>query len=261
MQVQISGATVLVTGATGGLGSAIARRIHERGGRLILTGRRDEELSALAQELDARSVLADLAVRDDVELLAAQAGPVDILIANAALPGAAPLTHLTPDEIDRVIDVNLRAPVHLVPAMIDAGRGHIVFMSSIGGRAAVPGNPLYHATKFALRGLSGALRIDLRADGIGVSCVLPAFIRDAGMYAESGASLPPGIGTRSPGEVADAVVRAIERNRAEIDVSPLSLRLGAFFWDLAPDLSAAVASRLGSREIALTYERGLRAKR
>ena len=263
--MQIAGATVLLTGATGGLGAAIARRIRERGGRLILTGRRAEELGDLATELKARSILADLAVHDDVERLAEQAGHVDILIANAGLPAAAPLTHLTPEEIDRAIDVNLRAPAMLaralVPGMIDAGRGHVVFMSSIGGRAAVPGNPLYHATKFALRGLAGGMRIDLRADGVGVSCVLPAFIRDAGMYAESGARLPPGIGTRSPGDVADAVVRVIERNRATADVSPFSLRLGALFWDFAPDLAAAVAARLGSRDIALTYERALQSKR
>jgi uncharacterized protein len=264
-QVKIAGATVLLTGATGGLGAAIARRIHHLGGRLILTGRRVEELNALAEELEARSILADLSVSEDVERLSAQAGHVDILIANAGLPAAAPLTHLTPEEIDRAIDVNLRAPVMLaralVPSMIEARRGHIVFVSSIGGRAAVPGNPLYHATKFALRGLAGGMRIDLRADGVGVSCVLPAFIRDAGMYAQSGARLPPGIGTRSPGDVADAVVRVIERNRASADVSPFSLRLGALFWDLAPDVAAAVAARLGSRDIAVTYERALRSKR
>jgi short-subunit dehydrogenase len=264
-QVQISGATVLLTGATGGLGAVIARRVRERGGQLILTGRRAEELSALAAELDARSIVADLAVREELERLASEAQGVDILIANAALPAAAPLTHLTPVEIDRVIDVNLRAPVMLaralVPGMVEARRGHVVLMSSIGGRAAVPGNPLYHATKFALRGLAGGLRIDLHADNVGVSCVLPAFIREVGMYAESGARLPPGIGTRSPEAVADAVVRAIERNRAEIDVSPISLRLGALIWDLAPDISTALAARLGSKQIALDYERGLQAKR
>lgn len=243
----------------------IARRLSERGGRLVLTGRREKELATLAAELDARSIPADLAVRGDVDRIVAEAGRVDILIANAGLPAAAPLTHLKPGEIDRVIDVNLRAPVMLAralaPGMVEARRGHIVFMSSIGGRGAVPGNPLYHATKFALRGLAGGLRIDLRAEGVGVSCVLPAFIRDVGMYAESGARLPPGIGTRSPQAVADAVVRAIERNRAQIDVSPLSLRLGALIWDLAPDISTAIAARLGSRQIALDYERGLRAKR
>jgi short-subunit dehydrogenase len=264
-QVKVSGSTVLLTGATGGLGGALARALHQRGARLLLTGRRREELAQLADELDARAVVADLADRRDVLRLADEAGPVEILIANAALPAAAPLTHLTAEEIDRVIDVNLRAPAllarALAPAMIDAGRGHIVLISSIGGRAAARGNPLYHATKFALRGLAGGLRIDLRDSGVGVSCVLPGFIRDAGLYAESGARLPPGVGTRSPDDVARAVIGAIERDRAEVNVSTPSLRLGAVLWALAPDLAAGIAARLGSKEIAATFEEGLQAKR
>ncbi len=263
--MQIAGSTVLLTGATGGLGEAIARALHRRGARLILSGRRTDVLDHLAGELNARALAADLSSAEDVQRLTEQAGPVDILIANAALPGAARLERLRIQEVDRVLDVNLRAPVALthalLPGMLARGRGHIVFISSTGGRAAAPGNPLYHATKFGLRGLAGALRIDLHGTGVGVSCVLPGFIRDAGLFAESGAKLPFGVSTRSPQDVGAAVIRVIEHNRPEAEVTSPFLRAGALLWTLAPDLASAAARRLGSEEIARTYEQALREKR
>jgi len=263
--VQIAGSTVLLTGATGGLGGGIARALHRRGAKLILSGRRVELLDALASELGASALSADLSSREQAERLAAQAGAVDILIANAALPGAARLERLTMEEVDRVLDVNLRAPIALthalLPGMLARGRGHIVFISSAGGKAAAPGNPLYHATKFGLRGFAGALRIDLHGSGVGVSCVLPGFIRDAGLFAESGAKLPFGVGTRTPGDVATAVLRVIEHDRAEAEVTSPFLRAGALLWALAPDFASAVARRLGSEEIARTYEQALQDKR
>jgi short-subunit dehydrogenase len=264
-QVQISGSNVLLTGASGGLGHAIARALSERGAELLLTGRRIDLLEPLAHELGARARAADLLLPEDRSRLLTEAGDVDILIANAALPAAARLERLSMTEVDRVLDVNLRAPVALthalLPGMIERGRGHLVFISSAGGKVTGPGNPLYHATKFALRGLSGALRIDLHGSGVGVSCVLPGFIRDAGLFAQSGAKLPFGVGTRSPDDVARAVAGAIERNRAEVEVSSPFLRAGSLLWSVAPDLSAAIARRLGSDQIASTYEDALREKR
>jgi short-subunit dehydrogenase len=263
--VQISGSTALLTGASGGLGEAIARGLHARGARLVLSGRDAERLAALAQALDARVVVADLALREDVHRLAREAGEPDIVIANAALPGAARLEALSERELDRVLDVNLRAPIVMTHAllgdMLARRRGHFVYVSSIGAKAAAPGNPLYHASKFGLRGFAAAMRVDLHGSGVSASCVMPGFIRDAGLYAESGASLPPGVGTRSPQDVADAVARAIERDVAEIEVSPLSLRLGALLSSAAPDLAAALGRRLGSEQIANAYERSMRAKR
>src|SRR5207302_9682435 len=133
----------------------------------------------------------------------------------------------TVDQVDRALDVNLRAPIILAralsPAMIASGHGHMVFISSLAGKAATAGAALYNATKFGLRGFASALRADLRPSGVGVSAVFPGFISDAGMFADSGAELPRGIGTRSPQEVARAVVTAIERDRAEADVAPLAM--------------------------------------
>lgn len=251
--MQIAGQTVLLTGATGGLGQAIARELASRGASLVLTGRQAELLSGLAEELGAKAVAADLAVATDVERLAAEAGPVDVLIANAGLQGGGDVLGLDLAEIDKVLDVNLRSPIVLArmvaPGMAERGRGQIVFMSSLSGKATTPRTALYNATKFGLRGFAHAFRADMRRAGVGVSVICPGFIREAGMFAKAGAKLPPGVGTSSPQDVADAVVRAIERNRAEIDVAPLPMRAGAAFANVAPELAAKVTRASGGERI------------
>ena len=124
-----------------------------------------------------------------------------MLVANAGVPANGLLEELSQEQIDRMLEVNLRAPIALaralMPSMIERGSGHMVFMSSLSGKAASPASSLYAATKFGLRGFALALREDLHQHGIGVSVVLPGFIRDAGMFADSGVKLPPGVGTRS----------------------------------------------------------------
>jgi short-subunit dehydrogenase len=256
---------VLITGATGGIGQAIARSFAAGGAELLLTGRRVEVLEPLAAELHAETIGCDLADRGDVERLAAAASSVDVVVANAALPASGVLTELGQEEIDRMLEVNLRAPVALAralaPAMVERGRGHLVFVSSLSGKAASPASSVYSATKFGLRGFALGLRTDLAPHGVGVSVVLPGFISDAGMFAEAGIDLPSGVGTRTPDQVAAAVVRAVERNRAEIDVAPVSLRLGAAFASVAPGLAAAVSHRLGSDRIATELAAGQAHKR
>jgi uncharacterized protein len=251
---------VLVTGASGGIGRAIAQAFAARGAQLTLTGRKLDALEQLAHEVGGRAVACDLSSRADLDALIAQAGDVDVLVANAALPASGALTDLTQEQIDRMIEVNLRAPVALAralaPKMIERRRGHMVFMSSLAGKAASASTSIYSATKFGLRGFALGVREDLRPYGVGVSVVLPGFIRDAGMFAEAGVELPRGVGTRSPEEVASAVIRAIERNRAELDVAPLTVRLGASLAGLAPHFAAGVSRQLGSEKIATDLAAG-----
>ncbi len=251
---QLLSGRVLVTGATGGIGHAIARALAAHGATLILSGRRGEVLEPLATELGGQAVIGDLAVREDVARLVRQAGDLDVLVANAALPASGLLTELTQEQIDRMLEVNLRAPMALAravaPGMIERGRGHLVFISSLAGKAATPASSIYSATKFGLRGFALGTRQDLAPYGVGVSVVLPGFIRDAGMFADAGIELPRGVGTRSPADVAAAVVRAVERNRAEIEVAPAGLRAGAAFASLAPHVAAMVSRRLGSDQTA-----------
>ena len=263
--MEISGASTLLTGATGGLGQAIARALAAKGARLILTGRRTDILEPLASELDARALAVDLSDASEIDRLLAEAGEVDILIANAALPASGLLSSFTMEQIDRALDVNLRAPIAmahtLAPAMRERGSGHLLFMSSLSGKTATAGSSIYNATKFAMRGFSLALRAELHGTGVGVSAVFPGFIREAGMFAEAGVKLPPGVGTRSPQDVAKAVVSAIERNRAEVDVAPVSLRVGSMISGVAPELSAAITRKAGSDRIIHALADGQQAKR
>jgi uncharacterized protein len=263
--MNLGGRSVLLTGATGGIGGAVARALAARGASVILTGRRTEPLEALASELAGRAIAADLAEPGAPEALLAEAGDVDVLVANAALPASGELTSFSPTEIDRALAVNLRAPIMLArllaPALTARGSGHLVFVSSLSGKAAGPHSSIYSATKFGLRGFSLGLRQDLAEHGVGVSCVLPGFIRDAGMFADSGAKLPPGVGTSSPEEVAAGIVRAIERNRAEVDVAPIGLKAGARLGGLAPGFTASVQGKLGSFKVARAIGTGQRDKR
>ncbi len=266
-RIALADATVLLTGSTGGLGQAIARALAPRGARLLLTGRRRDLLEGLAGELGARAIVADLAVAQDVDRLGAEAAAarVDVLVANAGMPASGEIGTLEADQIDRMLAVNLRAPVALahglVPMMTARGSGQMVFISSLSGQVASPASSLYSATKFGLRGFALGIREDLRRSGVGVSLVVPGFISDAGMYADTGVTLPAGVSTRSPEQVAAAVIRAIERNPAEIFVAPLSLRLGAALGSVAP-APAALASRLmGSDRIAARLAAAQRSKR
>jgi short-subunit dehydrogenase len=253
--MEIGGKTALLTGATGGLGRAIAEALAARGGRLVLSSRKADELVALSESLPGeghRAAVADLALEGAAERLVEEAGDVDILVANAGLPASGRLDGFTQEQIERAIRVNLESPVkmarELFPPMVDRGAGHLVFVSSISGKAATARASLYAATKFGLRGFAFCLRDDLRGSGVGVSVISPGTIRDAGMYADSGATKgPPGLGTGTPKQVADAVVRSIERNKGEITVAPLRQRALSRFAINAPEISGRVAGGLAAK--------------
>jgi short-subunit dehydrogenase len=252
--MEVSGSRILVTGATGGIGHAIARALRARGASLVITGRRREVLEPLARELDAVALAVDLDDADQVRDLVRSAGEVDVLVANAGLPGNGRLDTFTEEQVDRVLHVNLRAPIEitrlLLPAMTERGSGHLVYVSSIGGKASSPTASLYNASKFGLRGFALAMRAELHGSGVGVSVVNPGFIRDAGMFADSGVRLPPGVGTKTPENVAHAVIEAITDDRAEIDVAPIGLRLGVAIASIAPEISARFARRVGGEKVA-----------
>ena len=263
--MNLTSGRVLITGATGGIGQAIARAFAARGASVMLSGRRADVLEPLATELGGRALGCDLAERDQVERLVQEAGDVDVLVANAALPASGLLLELDQEQIDRMIEVNLRAPIALArafaPAMVQRRGGHMVFISSLAGKVASPASSIYSATKFGVRGFALGLRQDLQADGVGVSVVLPGFIRGAGMFAEAEIDLPRGVGTRSPEDVASAVLQAVERDRAEIEVAPAGLRVGAAFGGLAPQIAATVSRRLGGEKTATDLAAGQAGKR
>jgi short-subunit dehydrogenase len=257
--VYLGGRHVLLTGATGGIGAATARALAARGASVTVCGRRLELLETLAVEVGGRAIAADLAAPDGPERLVADAGEVDVLVHSAGLSQSGEITTLTPAEVDELLDVNLRAPIMLARLLAEQmaarGSGHLAFVSSLQGKTAGPYSALYTATKFGLRGFSLALRLDMADHGVGVSCISPGFVSDAGMFAESGATLPPGVRTVTPDAVAAAIVLAIERNRAEVDAAPLPLRAGARLAGLTPVLAASVNKRFGA-SIARAVEAG-----
>ena len=259
---------MLLTGASGGIGVAIARALHERGAHVVASGRRLEALEALRGELGGRlePVVSDLAEADAPPELVDRAGAVDVLVANAGLPATGTMDGFTEDEMDRALAVNLRAPMQLarllVPAMLERGAGgHLVFISSTSGKVVSPNSSVYAATKFGLRGFAAGLRDDLHGTEVGATAIFPGPISDAGMWADAGLETPPGMRLRSPEQVAAAVIKGIERDRGEIDVAAPEIRLSAKLAGLAPGLVSAIQRRAGGAEVSAALTEAQREKR
>lgn len=260
--MELAGRKTLLTGATGGLGRAIATALAAKGAKLILSGRKAEALEAMAAELPGdghRTIPSDLAEPGAAEKLAAEAGEVDILLANAGLPATGRLNDFSTEQLTGALRVNLEAPILLAralePAMLEKGSGHMVFISSLSGKSPSPLSSIYNATKFGLRGFALGLRTDLNPQGIGVSIVSPGTIREAGMYSDSGAPPIKGLGTGTPQQVADAVVKAIEKNKVEVTVAPPQQRFLAHFALASPGVAVrTAASDAGQKAAALVAE-------
>lgn len=256
--MKLAGSRILVTGASGGLGAAIARRLAAEGASTVLTARRESVLRSLADETGAEILVADLTDRDDQERVCAVALTCDGIVANAGIgeepdldgdPAAATAV------VDRVIEVNLRAPIVLAQryatARIAAGQpGAIVLIGSLSGVSATPGTHMYNATKFGLRGFSLSFAQELAGSGVTCSLVAPGFIAEAGMHHDSGMVLPSGVRKKRPVDVAQGVVVALTKAPMEVFVAPPELRSASKLSSVAPRLSAAVLRRVGAAEIA-----------
>jgi short-subunit dehydrogenase len=255
--MELSGARVLLTGATGGLGRAIAEALAARGSSLVLSSRKAAELETLASSLPGdghATIVSELGSEGDGERLAEAArqdGPIDIFVANAGLPGTGRLEELSSEGIVRVLHVNLETPIllthSLLPGMLERGRGHFVYVSSLAGKTPSPRSSMYNATKFGLRGFALAFRQDLRGSGVSASVVLPGFIRDAGMFADAQIEPPAGMGTGTPEQVGAAVTSAVDRDRAEITVAPAQLRALTALGQIFPGAAARAQRGKGER--------------
>jgi short-subunit dehydrogenase len=257
--VELEGKRVLLSGATGGLGRAIAEQLAAEGATLVLSSRKEPDLEELRRSLPGGAerhqvVVADLAEEGAPEKLVRDAGDVDVLVANAALPASGHLHNFSHSELARAVRVNLEAPIRmtreLAPNLMKKGEGHLVYISSLSGRAATARSSLYSATKFGLRGFSFGLREDLVRKGVGVSIVSTGFVREAGMFADAGARTPPGMGTTTPRKVGKAVVQAIRRNRSEIAVAPRRQRIVASWVGRHPEWAGRLTRRDSAHKIA-----------
>jgi short-subunit dehydrogenase len=167
--------------------------------------------------------------------------------------------------LKRALRVNLESPMmlarELAPPMSERGHGHLVFVASLAGKAPSPRSAVYAATKFGLRGFALCLRADLAPSNVGVSIVAPGFIREAGMFADSGAKPPPGFGTSTPEEVAAGVVKAIEQNRIEVAVAPMMQRTLAHVGLVSPRVAMRVVTGGTARKAANRVAEGQTDKR
>jgi short-subunit dehydrogenase len=268
--VELKRKRLLLSGASGGLGRAIANALAGEGAALVLSSRSEQELQDLARSLPGGAdrhevIVADLADEGAAEQLVRDAGDLDGLVANAGLPGVGSLEKLEVEEMTRTLRVNLEAPMlmarELIPLLTDKGAGQIVFVSSLNGKAATPRTAVYCATKFGMRGFALALREDLRPRGVGVSLVSPGFIREAGMFHDAGVKAPPGLGTVPPENVGEAVVSAIRRNRSEVTPATRRLRLATAIAHRYPEFAARIQRRGGADKIADSLVEGHARKR
>jgi short-subunit dehydrogenase len=268
--VELEGKRLLISGASRGLGRAIAEELAGQGVRLVLSSRSQSDLDELARTLPGgperhRVVVADLAEEGSAERAVREAGDLDGLVANAGLPGVGAIERVSPDELARTLRVNLEAPMlmarELIPSLLEKREGHLVFVASLNAKVATPRTAIYCATKFGIRGFALALREDLHPRGVGVSTVLPGFVRESGMFHDAGVSAPPGLGTTSPRKVAKAVVTAIRRDRSEVEPATLRLRIASGIAHRHPELAARIQRRGGAEQIAESLVEGHAGKR
>lgn len=187
---RIEGRTAVITGATSGIGEACARILASHGAKLVLVARREERLRALADDLgsDARGVHTirlDVRGRDAVldmgrGLESAGIEP-DILVNNAGLArGFAPVHQGNPDDWDEMIDTNLKGLLYvtraILPGMVERNRGHVVNIGSVAGRWAYPMGNVYNASKYAVRGLTEGMNLDLFGTALRMSTVDPGMV-------------------------------------------------------------------------------------
>jgi short-subunit dehydrogenase len=262
---ELKGRTALVTGASGGLGTHIAKRLAREGVDVAISGRREPELQRVAEELrqlgvKAAAIPADLADLGNIDPLVegveAELGAVDLLINNAGVENVAAFTTYTREELTSMVDVNLTAPLllthRLAPGMLERGRGHVVFIASVAGKVGPAFSEPYAATKAGLVGLTQSLRAEYLDAPVGFSVICPGFIAGDGMYArmvQEGHSSNRMMGETSTEKVSDAVVRAIRENRAEMIESGVPLRPMLALAQLAPGLVERVAPRFGVTEL------------
>jgi short-subunit dehydrogenase len=226
--VNVDGRTALVTGASSGIGAALARAFAARGVTVGMVARRADKLAAVLADCQAlvpgcRSWVLDLANVEAASELAIEAwdafGGLDILVNNAAIPKRRPAARLTPEDLDVTMRVNFFAPARMamavLPRMLARGSGVIVNVSSMGGRLGIAHEAAYNASKFALCGWSEGLAIDLDGSGVSIRLIEPGPI-DTDIWdrpGEDAAVFVPDL--QPPSLVADGIIAAIEGDQFE----------------------------------------------
>lgn len=242
----------LVTGASSGIGAAVARRLGAQGWRLVLSGRDAERLGRVAERAPASVFPADPtrpgAERRLTRFALDHTGRVDLLVAGAGVGWAGDFTAMPPSALDEVVEGDLLSTLRLVrqvvPHMVGAGSGRVVLVGSLAGVVAVRGEAVYSAAKAGLGAFADALRYELRGSGVAVSLVVPGVV-DTPFFDRRGVPYRRSWPGPVPAErVADAVWSAVSRGRDEVYV-PGWLRLPARVRGAAPGLYRRLAAVFG----------------
>ena len=266
--LELQGAAALVTGASRGIGPHIAAALAERGAKVAIAARSEGELAVVADELKRQgatvvAIPADVASASDrralVEHTHRTLGGIDVLVNNAGGDAQRQFHHLSEDELEAVLDLNLTAPLMLsrlvLVDMLERGCGHIVNVSAMAGRTGFPFTEAYAAAKDGLIGFTRVLRGDYRRQGVSASTLILGPIRDAGVgqrtAEEVGLKLPPKALTASPEAVGRAAIRAIVRDRAEIVVLPRPGRTLRAVMDRFPGMGPAMNRLAGAEQTML----------
>jgi len=236
----------LVTGASSGIGEAVARALHGSGCRLVLAARRRERLEGLAAELgDAQVVTLD--VRDaDAVAQALEGLELDLVVANAGLAyGTEPVQQGNTAEWSDVIDTNVKGVLHVaraaLPGMLARGRGDFVTMGSVAGRQVYPGGAVYCASKHAVRAIYESMRVDCAGSGVRFTTVDPGMVEtDFSLVrfrgdADKAAAVYAGVDALTPADVADAVLYAVSR--------PANVNIGEIVMWASAQASATSVTR------------------
>lgn len=248
--MELSGAHVLITGASRGIGACMARGFAAQGAKLTLVARSAEPIEALAKELGGQALPTDLldpvALDSLVDRAESLNGPLTVLVANAGIESTNFLINTDPDLIRQVTRTNLEVPMvltrHALNGMMARNRGHLVFTSSIAGTTGFPGQAVYGATKAGLTNFAAAIRLETRQSNVGVTVVAPGPV-NTGMWdqLEDSENLAPIlkrlrtlrlIPQVEPGLIADKTVSAVQENRRHVR-TPARL-LGQFWLNEAP---------------------------
>ena len=245
----------VITGASSGIGEAIARALAARGFRTVLLARRAERLRALATELGGEAEVCDVTDREAVDRVAeavrARHPRIDLLVNNAGIPGRTGFLGPEPERIEQVMRTNYLGSVWclraFLPALEAAAPAHVVNIVSVAGTVAFAAAGPYAASKHAALAFSRATEGELRGRGIRVHTVNPGFVETEGFPQR--AVLRSRLFRRAviePDAVAQAVLRAVDRNRREIFV-PRWFRVFALAQALAPGLVARASRRSAYR--------------
>ena len=241
--MDIAGSTALVTGASSGIGRAVAIALATAGAQVVGLGRDMPALRSLAETSGITVLQVDLGPADELQHFVAHSlpdlPPVDILVNCAGSGRYGPLAEHSAEDIDRLLDVNVRAPIALtkavLPGMRQRGRGRVVNVASIAGRLGVPHETVYSASKGALAVFSRALDAELAGSGVGVTVVLPGVVHTS-FFERRGARYDRAWPRPLPPErVARTIVRAITREQSEV-VVPGWLRIPIWLQAALPGL-------------------------